>query len=172
MLYDLYRQRRATWSSTVGYLKTRNGGKVIRDRIVLSTYKNILERPQRIVPHSRFGEEERESRQCATGKVLPSDMPTACRSARHHPFTRPIEHADTFWLYKHQTMRQNSSCVAGSAWHRARLGQDSAAQFTARLVHAVTKLWLMERIDSACFGYKRGTRLFGHLYTRSSHIPT
>ena len=99
-------------------------------------------------------------------------MPTACRSARHCPFTRPTKHADTFWLYKHQIMSLNSLCVTGSAWHCERLGQDSAARFATHLVHAVTKLWPMERIDSTYLEYKRAVSLSYSLCTPATHIPT
>lgn len=98
-------------------------------------------------------------------------MPTACRSARHHPFTRPTKHADTFWLCKHQIMRLNSLCMAGSAWHFARLDQNSTARFATHLVHAVTKLWSVERTDSTYFGYKRAVRLSYSLFTPATHIP-
>lgn len=53
-----------------------------------------------------------------------------------------------------------------------RLGQDSAARFATHLVHAVTKLWPMERIDSTYFEYKRAVRLPYSLCTPATHIPT
>ena len=62
--------------------------------------------------------------------------------------------------------------MAGSVWHCTGLGQDSEDRFTTHLVHAVTKLWPMERIDSAYSEYKRAVWFSCSLYTPAVHIPT